>query len=261
MSGTTTDRGPLLPSFYTSDKAAFRKGRNTNMNVKNKILFIENNRKIFSVFSNHLNKNGYRVIWAQTGSEGLSLAASLCPDIVLLDLKLPDMDGYQVLTKLHNLSHIPVIVTSSPVQEEYKVLAWDLGADDFIIQPVGTSELMARIRTSLRRSHAIAPVVMYRSLQLEIDFDGHIVRLDGLIVHLTQIEYQILALLARNSGKVLDYHKIITKIWGPYASSNNQILRVNMANIRRKIEKDPARPQYVFTEAGIGYRMRENEFS
>lgn len=229
------------------------------MSNKIKILLIENDRHILSVIAASLTKNGCKVTLAKTGGEGLSLAASLCPDIVLLNLQLPDMNGYRVLMQLRNWSHMPVIVTSSPIQEEYKVLALDLGADDFIIQPIGTAELMARIRTSLRRCNAIAPAMIYKSLQLEIDFEGHIVQLEGLIIHLTQIEYQILALLAKNSGRVLAYHYIISRIWGPYASSNNQILRVNMANIRRKIEKNPAKPQYIFTETGIGYRMRENE--
>lgn len=231
------------------------------MGKKNKVLLIDNDRHILSVIADCLTENDYQLTWAQTGGEGLSLAASLCPDIILLNLQLPDMDGYRVLMQLRNWSHIPVIVTSSPIQEEYKVLALDLGADDCIIQPIGTAELMARIRTSLRRYNAIAPAMIYRSLQLEIDFEGHIVQLEGLIIHLTQIEYQILALLAKNSGKVLAYQYIINTIWGPYAGSNNQILRVNMANIRRKIEKNPAHPQYIFTEVGIGYRMRENECS
>lgn len=230
------------------------------MNIQIKLLMIENDRHILSVVAAPLTKNGYRVISAQTGGEGLSLAASLCPDIILLNLQLPDMDGYRVLMQLRNWSQVPVIVTSSPIQEEYKVLALDLGADDFIIHPIGMAELMARIRTSLRRCNAIAPALIYKSLQLEIDFEGHIVQLEGLIIHLTQIEYQILALLAKNSGKVLAYHYIISRIWGPYAGNNNQILRVNMANIRRKIEKNPSQPQYVFTETGIGYRMRENEY-
>lgn len=231
------------------------------MSTKNKVLLIQNDRHNVSVIADSLTENGYQLAWAQTGEEGLSLAASFCPDIVLLDLQLPDMDSYQVLMQLRNWGHIPVIVTSSPIQEAYKVLALDLGADDCIIHPIGTAELMARIRTSLRRCNAIAPAMIYKALQLEIDFDGHIVQLEGLIIHLTQIEYQILALLAKNSGKVLTYQYIISTIWGPYAGSNNQILRVNMANIRRKIEKNPAHPQYVFTEVGIGYRMRENEFS
>lgn len=230
------------------------------MNVtKVNTLLIEDDKNIVAFIITSLTANGYRVTNAASGGEGLSLAASLCPDIILLDLGLPDIDGCLVLQRLRSWSKVPIIVISARIEEHDKVTALDLGADDYIIKPFGTAELMARIRTSLRHSYATVPNQVYRALSLEVNLEKRLIWLEGQRVHLTQIEYQLLALLAENSGKVLTYRNIMHTIWGPYTDDDNQILRVNMANIRRKIEKNPAQPQYVFTEIGIGYRMRENE--
>ena len=229
------------------------------MTAKTQILLIEDDKSIASFITTSLNGNGYRVIHALDGREGLSLAASNCPSVILLDLGLPDMDGCEVLRKLRTWCNVPVIVISARTREQDKVTALDLGADDYIAKPFGTAELMARIRTSLRHSHIAPPEKIYRAQGLEIYFDKRLILLNGEEIHLTQIEYQLLTLLAENSGKVLTYNFIMNAIWGPYMDSNNQILRVNMANIRRKIEANPAQPKYVFTEVGIGYRMLENE--
>ncbi len=222
-------------------------------------LLIEDDRNIAAFITTSLKSNGYRVSDAASGEEGLSLAASLCPDIILLDLDLPDVDGLTILQKLRAWYRMPIIVISARTEENDKVTALDMGADDYVIKPFGTAELMARMRTSLRHSYTSVPDRIYRALDLEINLEKRIILLKGQRVHLTQIEYQLLALLAENSGKVLTYCNIMRTIWGPYTDDNNQILRVNMANIRRKIEKNPAQPQYVFTEIGVGYRMRENE--
>lgn len=229
------------------------------MSSKLSILVIEDDKSICSFITASLNGNGYRVTAALTGREGLSLTASLCPNVILLDLGLPDMDGCDVLQQLRTWSHIPVIIISARTEEQEKVKSLDLGADDYITKPFGTAELMARIRTSLRHSRRNPPETIYKSLNLEVNFEKRLVLLNGVKIHLTQIEYQLLTLLAENSGRVLTYNFIMNTIWGPYIDNNNQILRVNMANIRRKIEKNPAQPQYVFTEIGIGYRMREND--
>lgn len=229
------------------------------MNTKINILLIEDDKSTCSYITASLNGNGYRVITALSGKEGVSLAASFCPDLILLDLGLPDIDGCDVLRQLRSWSNISVIVISARVQEQDKVTALDLGADDYITKPFGSAELMARIRTSLRHSHTAIPSRVYKAAGLEIYFEKRMVYINGNEVHLTQIEYQLLSLLAENSGRVLTYKYIMNTIWGPYMDGSNQILRVNMANIRRKIEKNPAQPQYVFTEIGIGYRMRENE--
>lgn len=226
---------------------------------KTQILLIEDDRSIASFIVTSLSGNGYRVTHALGGKEGLSLAASICPDVVLLDMGLPDMDGSDVLQALRAWCSVPVIIISARTQEDDKVTALDMGADDYISKPFGTAELMARIRTALRHNQVERPDKIYRAQGLEIHFGKRLILLDGEEVHLTQIEYQLLTLLAKNSGKVLTYNAIINTIWGPYADSNNQILRVNMANIRRKIEVNPAQPQYVFTEVGVGYRILEDE--
>lgn len=229
------------------------------MNPKINILLIEDDKSIGNFMTTSLENSDYKVTLAFTGREGLSLAASLCPDVILLDLGLPDIDGMHVLSSLRGWFSSPVIVISARSKEQEKVAALDAGADDYITKPFGTSELMARIRTSLRHSRPNMHAKIYRAGELFIDFDKRLIYLNNREIHLTQIEYQLLTLLAENSGKVLTYRNIMNAIWGPYTDSNNQILRVNMANIRRKIEKNPAQPQYVFTEIGIGYRMLESE--
>lgn len=229
------------------------------MITKISVLLIEDDKSISNFVTTTLDSNGYKITSASTGREGISLAASFCPDVILLDLGLPDIDGTEVLKQIRSWSKVPIIVISARTKELDKVTALDMGADDYITKPFGTSELMARIRTSIRHSHSGTPDRIYKALDLEINFEKRLIRLADKEVHLTQIEYQLLTLLAENSGRVLTYGYLMNAIWGPYMDSNNQILRVNMANIRRKIEQNPAQPQYVFTEIGIGYRMLENE--
>ncbi len=230
------------------------------MNRKINILVIEDDKNICSYITTILSANSYHVTAALTGKEGLSLAASLCPDVILLDLGLPDMDGCEVLLQLRQWYRGPIIVVSARVLEADKVAALDMGADDYITKPFSNAELMARIRTSMRHSHGNPSDRIYKALDLEINFEKRLITMEDNQVHLTQVEYQLLSLLAENSGRVLTYRFIMSAIWGPYIDNNNQILRVNMANIRRKIEKNPAQPQYVYTEIGVGYRMRENEY-
>ena len=234
------------------------------MNFRQKILLIEDEKNICNFIATTLRAQGYKVSFANSAANGLSLAASGCPDLILLDLGLPDMDGIDVISNVREWSNIPIIVISARTQEREKVEALDAGADDYITKPFGTHELMARIRTALRRSvvNGIAPVSdedRYIAKGLVIDYDKHIITVDGNIVHFTQIEYKILTFLSRNAGKVITYDTLLTHVWGPYADSDNRILRVNMANIRRKVEQNSADPQYIFTEIGIGYRMIDNE--
>ena len=231
------------------------------MTPKINILLIEDDKSICNFIITSLESSDYKVTPAYTGMEGISLSTSLCPNVILLDLGLPDMDGLDVLHRIRSWSSTPVIVISARTKEQDKVTALDSGADDYITKPFGTSELMARIRTSLRHSRPNVQTHIYQAGGLTIDFDKRQILLDGKEVHLTQIEFQLLSLLAENSGKVLTYGTIMNAIWGPYMDNNNQILRVNMANIRRKIEENPAQHKYVFTEIGIGYRMIENENS
>lgn len=194
----------------------------------------------------------------------MAILTSALPDLVLLDLGLPDMDGIDVIKQTREWSSLPIIVISARVQEKEKVAALDAGADDYITKPFGTDELLARIRTAIRHSNKIMDDRVnsnrpYSAKGLSIDFVRRLVTVDGKEVHLTRVEYKIVSMLAQNSGKVITYKSLIEQVWGPYADDNNRILRVNMANIRRKLEKNPGEPEYIFTELGVGYRMIEDE--
>lgn len=233
------------------------------MSKKIKILVIEDEPTISKFIDAALSANHYKVILCRTGKEGIELISSHCPDLVLLDLGLPDMDGLQVIKEVKEWSSLPILVVSARDDEASKVQALDAGGDDYITKPFGTSELLARIRTALRHytkadSKSGQKKNYYKTKDFLIDFEKHLVTVRGDEVHLTQIEYKLVSLLAQNPGKVLTYDSIITKIWGPYAVKDNQILRVNMANIRRKLEKNPVEPEYILTEIGVGYRMVED---
>ena len=184
---------------------------------------------------------------------------------MILDLGLPDMDGMEILSRLRKWSGMPVVVISARSHEKDKVEALDLGADDYITKPFGTSEMLARIRAAIRHSRAGyqgpagGMTGVFEAKGLLIDYDKHRAYKGGLDLNLTQNEFRLVSLLSRYAGKVLTYDFMIREIWGPNMENNNRILRVNMANIRRKLEKNPAQPEYIFTEIGVGYRMIEPE--
>lgn len=235
------------------------------MPVKSKVLVVEDEKSISNFITTILTANNYDVITARTGQEAYSLITSCCPDVVILDLGLPDMDGIEVLKAVREWSIMPVIVVSARTGEKDKVEALDLGADDYITKPFGTAELLARIRMALRHTRAagvnkgVAQNGKFTSGDFVIDYDKYRVYINGEDASLTQNEFKIVSLLGKYAGKVLTYDFIIKEIWGPNANGDNQILRVNMANIRRKIEKNPAEPKYIFTEVGVGYRMVEGD--
>ena len=235
------------------------------MNIREKVLIIEDEKSIAHVISTILSSNGYETIQARSGSEALSMVSSHCPDLVILDLGLPDMDGIEVLQSIRSWSSLPVVVVSARSHELDKVSALDLGADDYLTKPFGTAELLARVRTAIRHTRTtssnseIAQRGTYTVGELTLDYNKHQVLKNGKNVKLTLSEFRIVALLGKHAGKVLTYDYIIKELWGPRASGNNQILRVNMANIRRKIEDNPAEPAYLFTEVGVGYRLAEDE--
>ena len=228
------------------------------------VLIIEDEKNIQTFMGKILKRQEYRVLYADTGAQGLEIIRSQCPDIILLDLGLPDMNGFEIIREVRTWTSTPIIVISARTAEQEKVSALDLGADDYITKPFGTSELLARIRASLRHSNRLrtdSPLYLrpYRHGEMTLDFSKRLLTIGSQVVHLTPIEYKIVAYLAQNSGKVITYAAILSNVWGPYADSDNKILRVNMANIRRKIEDDPAQPRYIFTEVGVGYRMAEDE--
>lgn len=231
------------------------------MKNKQAILIIEDEKNIGNYIETIVISNQYKAIRAMNGMAGLSMCTSHHPELILLDLGLPDIDGMEVLRRIRGFSATPIIVISARTQEKEKVEALDNGADDYITKPFGSEELLARIRTALRHSVQVGGMtpkeMKYSRDGLVIDFERRLVLLHDEEIHLTQIEYKLVSLLARNAGRVLTYDYILKDIWGPYADTDNQILRVNMANIRRKLETNPAEPHYIFTEIGVGYRMKE----
>ena len=218
---------------------------------------------IRTLIQTFLVNEGYEVETFEDGKSLFEAFHASCPDLIILDLGLPDMDGLDILRSLRSWTSLPVVVVSARSHERDKVAALDLGADDYLTKPFGTDELLARVRTAIRHTRTvsgndeIARNGTYTVGDLVIDYNKHQVRVRGENVHLTLSEFRIVALLGKYAGKVLTYDFIIKELWGPRASGDNQILRVNMANIRRKIEKNPAEPEYLFTEMGVGYRMAE----
>ena len=233
------------------------------MEIKDRVLVIEDDKSIRNFMKTILEANNYEVIMAVNGAEAYSMITSQCPDVVILDLGLPDMDGMKILKSVREWSGMPILVVSARSHERDKVEALDLGADDYITKPFGTSELLARLRTAIRHARVsyLTPEGMqtgtFRSGDLVIDYDKHRVYVGEQDAGLTQNEYKIVSLLGKYAGKVLTYDFLIKEIWGPNMKNDNRILRVNMANIRRKIEHNPAQPQYIFTEVGVGYRIVE----
>ena len=233
------------------------------MYQKISVLIIEDEKSICDFIGKTLDSHEYKVTAANNGKDGLALITSSLPDLVLLDLGLPDMDGMDIIRKTREWSSLPIIVISARTQEKEKVQALDAGADDYITKPFGTFALLARIRPAIRHNNKLSDDSQnanrpYAADGLTIDFERRLVTLHGKEIHLTRVEYKIVSLLAKNSGKVMTYDTLIDQVWGPYADDNNRILRVNMANIRRKIEENPGEPKYIFTELGVGYRMLED---
>lgn len=228
------------------------------------ILVVEDEATISNFICRALASAGYRTLTARTGSEALTLFFSHRPELVLLDLGLPDMDGLEVLEQLRSDpgQEIPVIILTARDRESEKVRALDLGADDYVVKPFGVAEVLARIRANLRHARRVNGARGERRQRYEIgdlvlDAERHQVFAAGQEVHLTQNEFKILELLCLHAGKVLTYDFIMRRVWGPYNSGGNQILRVNMANIRRKLGENPSEPKYVHTELGVGYRLLE----
>ena len=231
--------------------------------IRSKVLIIEDDPGICTFLRTTLAADGYDTIAVSSGSGALDMIASHCPDCVLLDLGLPDMDGNEIISRVRKWSSTPIVVISARSMEQDKANALDLGADDYITKPFGTLELLARIRTALRHTRTasvnseIALTDRYHVGDMEIDYRKHRVCVAGENVHLTPNEFRIIALLGRHAGQVLTYKAMLRELWGPSASSDNKILRVHMASIRRKIEPNPNEPRYIFTEVGVGYRMAD----
>lgn len=224
-----------------------------------RILVVEDEPQMQRFLRACLTAHGYRVVLATRGQEGLELARTHNPDLVLLDLGLPDMDGTEVTKALREWSAKPVLVISARDQEEDKIRALDAGADDYLTKPFGTGELRARIRVALRRTaHAgqERPDPLMTIGDLVMDVDKRLVLVAGQEVHLTPNEYKLLETLMKNAGKVLTHRQLLKEVWGPAYATQTQYIRVYMVQLRHKLEKDAARPRYLLTEPGIGYRLR-----
>ncbi len=223
------------------------------------ILIIDDDEAVRRVLRTVLTGQGYSIVEAPTVAAGKDAVTHAQPDIVLLDLGLPDGDGIEVLRAMPAHRHIPVIVLSARGQEGDKVVALDSGADDYLTKPFGSSELLARIRVALRK-HAQSDVATPDILQvgpIRIDQPRHEVTVVGRDVHLTPMEFKLLVELARNPGRVLTHRHLLREVWGSTATDQSHNLRVHVASLRRKLEADPAQPQWLVTEAGVGYRLRE----
>ena len=223
------------------------------------VLVVEDEPQMLRFLRPALRSHGYRIVEATNGKDGLAQASTRSPDIILLDLGLPDLDGLEVTARLREWSQVPIVVISARGREEEKVAALDAGADDYVTKPFGVQELLARLRVALRHSARGGDAQSPRLAigPLELDLEKRRVSRDGQVVHLTPIEYRLLTELARYAGRVLTHSHLLRQVWGPGYAQQSHYLRVYMAQLRRKLEADPARPRILLTEAGVGYRMAE----
>jgi two-component system, OmpR family, KDP operon response regulator KdpE len=224
--------------------------------IKPFILIVEDDPQIRRFLRATLTAEGYLYYEALTAADGLTQVNARRPDLILLDLGLPDRDGLEVIRRVRESSQLPIVVLSARGEESDKIAALDLGADDYVAKPFGVGELLARIRASLRRAAAVTPEgTILRFGRIEIDLEKRIVKADGDEVHLTPNEYRLLQVLIKYPGKVLTQRQLLSEVWGPNNLDQAQYLRVYIAQLRRKLESDPARPKYLQTEPGIGYRL------
>jgi two-component system KDP operon response regulator KdpE len=225
------------------------------MNVKETILVIDDEVQIRRLLEITLSANGYQILLSSNGKEGLVAAATHHPDLVILDLGLPDIDGHEVLKKMREWSQKPVIVLSVRSAEDEIIKALDNGANDYLTKPFRTGELHARVRAAIRSGNTKGDSVMLEFGQLKIDLDSHIVLKEDIVIKLTSTEYNLLVLMARNQGRVLTHQYILKEIWGYGYIGQSQYLRVFIAQLRKKLEANPSKPTLILTESGIGYRF------
>ena len=231
------------------------------MNKDPLILLIDDEPQILRALKTILSSNHYQVISASTGEEGLALAAAQEPDVIILDLSLPDMDGVQVCGEIRAWSNVPIIILSVRDNEKYKVAALDKGADDYLIKPFGIGELLARIRVALRHAES-SPGNRQRIITagpVQIDLASHLVTRSGEEVRLTATEFKLLSYLAANADRVLTHQSILTNTWSFTEADHVEYLRVFIGQLRKKIENNPNEPQILITEPGVGYRFRTDE--
>lgn len=226
-----------------------------------RILVIEDDPSIRRTVERNLAGHGFDVRGAESGEAGLDLETRFHPDLVLLDMVLPDVDGFEVIERLRSRTTTPIIVLSVQGAEQDKVRALELGADDYLTKPFGVDELLARIRVALRHAarSGSGQDTTFRSADLEVDLERRVVTVAGRRVHLTPTEYGLLGALIGNAGRVMTDRALLQRVWGPEYGSEDHYLHVYMARLRKKLERDPANPRYLHTEAGVGYRLVELE--
>ena len=228
-----------------------------NGDVPVRILIVEDEPQIRRFVRNALAAEGWQVHEAETGRQGLSEAATRTPDLLILDLGLPDMDGVSLVSDLRHWSSLPILILSARDGEQVKIDALDAGADDYLTKPFGIGELLARVRALLRRRPSgNEGSSQFAFGDVAVDFARRSVTRRGETVHLTPIEYQLLSLLIANVGKVLTHRHLLREVWGPTYAESSHYLRVYVGNLRRKLEEDPAQPRYFLTETGVGYRFQ-----
>ena len=223
------------------------------------ILIVEDEPEIRKFLRLTLTQNDLKQIEAETGKEGLRLLISQRPEVIILDLGLPDMDGIEIIRQVREWSQIPIIVLSARGQEKDKILALELGADDYLTKPFSTGELIARIKVALRHSHRQkdTDTAIYEYANLKIDLTARIVTLDGEALRLTPIEYKILSVLVKNAGKVITYKQLLRDVWGKHSPENNNYLRIHTQHLREKLKDDALNPRFIITETGVGYRFKD----
>ncbi len=220
-----------------------------------RILVVDDELAIRRFLHTILSSEEFSLHEAENGHAGLAAAAAFRPDVILLDLGLPDLDGIELIRRIREWSKVPIIVLSVRERESDKVAALDAGADDYLTKPFGVGELLARIRAALRRSLQEVPEPVFISNELQVDLSSRRVTVNGADIPLTPTEYDILRLLVVHAGKVLTHSQILKQVWGIAYLEQPHVLRVNISNLRRKLEKDPSRPQFIVTEPGVGYRL------
>lgn len=221
-----------------------------------RVLIVDDEPAIRRFLRVSLSAHGYAVFEADSGQAALSAVTSDRPDLIILDLGLPDLDGIEVVRLLREWTHIPIIILSVREQEADKIAALDAGADDYLTKPFGAGELLARMRVALRRASQSGAQPVFASGDLTVDLARRVVAVAGQEVQLTPTEYDLLRVLVTHAGKVLTHRQLLREVWGVGYGQEMHMLRVNISNLRRKIEPDPARPRYILTEPGVGYRLR-----